>query len=344
MQTADVEFTVVCTNVMGTIVFLNDTVPGYREGLNVYQTFTCPRTDSAWTSASLRMNCNVGGDQPFNHYYCIPSAERTNLVEFCYDRASMKTEKGKIWASNDRGDLGLIDSSGNTIRSTKTCSTYSGHFAIETVNNEEHIYWVHNENKLVKRDDKKEHGTASWEPISILISDENTCNFFFVGKAMGDDAKVTKYDKDWNKVCDIHKHRENRANRNFFQYPAYLAKNINGDLCVSDNNQCIIVVKDNKLRFKYPGIGKDGFTPYGICTDSLKQIIIVDSSSRGIHIINEEGKFLGMIKLAENLREPRGLCVDKKGNCFVGTYGSILMYQYLSEGKLTTTVITASVK
>lgn len=256
----------------------------------------------------------------------------------------LSASTGKIWASNDRGDLGLIDSSGNTIRSTKTCSTYSGHFAIETVNNEEHIYWVHNENKLVKRDDKKEHGTASWEPISILISDENTCNFFFVGKAMGDDAKVTKYDKDWNKVCDIHKHRENRANRNFFQYPVYLAKNINGDLCVSDNNQCIIVVKDNKLRFKYPGIGKDGFTPYGICTDSLKQIIIVDSSSRGIHIINEEGKFLGMIKLAENLREPRGLCVDKKGNCFVGTYGSILMYQYLSEGKLTTTVITASVK
>uniref|UniRef100_A0A8W8IM57 Uncharacterized protein n=1 Tax=Magallana gigas TaxID=29159 RepID=A0A8W8IM57_MAGGI len=134
---------------------LRSKVPGYREGLDVYQTFTCPRTDSAWTSASLRMNCNVEGDQPFNHYYCIPNAERTHFVEFCYDRASLKTEietqenqvnkrpdfersssvavavsdvkpkyikghishlhwskcikTGGIWASNDRGKLGLID-------------------------------------------------------------------------------------------------------------------------------------------------------------------------------------------------------------------------------------------
>lgn len=246
-----------------------------------------------------------------------------------------------IWASSDRGDVRLIDSSGNTVRSTRTCSTYSGHFAIETVNNEEHIYWVHIEKRLVKRDDKNEHETATWEPISILISDENTCNFFFVGKAMNDDAKVTKYDKDWKKVDDIHKHKENRKNRNLFQYPAYLAKNINGDLCVSDNNQCVIVVKDKELRFKYTGIDQHGFTPYGICTDSLKQILIVDSSSRSIHIINEEGELLRMITLSENLKEPRGLCIDKRGNCLVGTYGLILMYKYSSEDKITTTAMKA---
>ncbi|XP_052703205.1 uncharacterized protein LOC128179711 [Crassostrea angulata] len=84
-------------------------VPGYREGLKVYQTFTCPRTDSAWTSASLRMNCNVGGDQPFNHYYCIPNAERTHFVEFCYDRASMKTEKGNCWELGGMGYLNQVD-------------------------------------------------------------------------------------------------------------------------------------------------------------------------------------------------------------------------------------------
>uniref|UniRef100_K1PK69 Uncharacterized protein n=1 Tax=Magallana gigas TaxID=29159 RepID=K1PK69_MAGGI len=84
-------------------------VPGYREGLNVYQTFTCPRTDSAWTSASLRMNCNVEGDQPFNHYYCIPNAERTHFVEFCYDRASLKTEIGNCWEFGGIGYLNQVD-------------------------------------------------------------------------------------------------------------------------------------------------------------------------------------------------------------------------------------------
>uniref|UniRef100_A0A8W8INJ1 Uncharacterized protein n=1 Tax=Magallana gigas TaxID=29159 RepID=A0A8W8INJ1_MAGGI len=84
-------------------------VPGYREGLKVYQTFTCPWTESAWTSASLRMNCSVGGDQPFNHYYCIPNAERTHFVEFCYDRASMKTEKGNCWELGGIGYLNQVD-------------------------------------------------------------------------------------------------------------------------------------------------------------------------------------------------------------------------------------------
>eukprot|EP00105_Crassostrea_gigas_P013418 XP_011429731.2 PREDICTED: uncharacterized protein LOC105329931 [Crassostrea gigas] len=90
-------------------MMLRSKVPGYREGLNVYQTFTCPRTDSAWTSASLRMNCNVEGDQPFNHYYCIPNAERTHFVEFCYDRASLKTEIGNCWEFGGIGYLNQVD-------------------------------------------------------------------------------------------------------------------------------------------------------------------------------------------------------------------------------------------
>lgn len=84
---------IICLSVNHNSVFWQ--VPGYREELKVYQTFTCPRTDSAWTSASLRMNCNVGGEQSNNHYYCIPNAERTHYVEFCYDRPSMKTEIGE---------------------------------------------------------------------------------------------------------------------------------------------------------------------------------------------------------------------------------------------------------
>uniref|UniRef100_A0A8W8ILY0 Uncharacterized protein n=1 Tax=Magallana gigas TaxID=29159 RepID=A0A8W8ILY0_MAGGI len=100
---------------------LRSKVPGYREGLNVYQTFICPRTDSAWTSASLRMNCNVGGDQPFNHYYCIPNAERTHFVEFCYDRASLKTEKGNCWELGGIGYLNQV----NCTNFVKGCPDYT---------------------------------------------------------------------------------------------------------------------------------------------------------------------------------------------------------------------------
>uniref|UniRef100_A0A8W8IN84 Tripartite motif-containing protein 2 n=1 Tax=Magallana gigas TaxID=29159 RepID=A0A8W8IN84_MAGGI len=403
-------------------------VPGYREGLKVYQTFTCPRTDSAWTSASLRMNCNVGGDQPFNHYYCIPNAERTHFVEFCYDRASMKTEKGNcwelggmgylnqvdctnfvkgcpdytylseqvykkdidlesnalipqseenkettkptlksqsvdireldinpvnvkghishlflsatgdIWASNDRGKVGFIDPSGIDKTLIETCSTCTGHFTRATVDDEEgeHIYWVHNEEKFVKRDDKIETRTGIWEPISIIYSADD--KLFHVGLVKDNDAKITRYYTNWTEKDDIHR---NTAEENIFQYPAYLVKNTNGDLCVSDNNKRVVVVdKNNKFRFMYPRHDQNGFTPYGISTDSKGCILIVDSSSSSIHIINQKGDFQRYIKMSEHLREPRGLCIDESGKCCVGTYGTILVYKYTSDDTQTTKTAT----
>ncbi|XP_065925815.1 uncharacterized protein [Magallana gigas] len=55
------------------------------------------------------MNCNVVGNKSKNHYYCIPNAERTHFVEFCYDRASMKTEKGNCWELGGMGYLNQVD-------------------------------------------------------------------------------------------------------------------------------------------------------------------------------------------------------------------------------------------
>lgn len=249
---------------------------------------------------------------------------------------------GDIWASNDRGKVGLIDTSGNNERSIETCSTYSGHFTIATVDKEEHIYWVHNEKKFVKRDDKEtyEINTGKWAPISILFSAEEM--LFYVGIVKDNDAKITRYNTDWTKKDDIHRYKaEKEETRNLFRYPAYLVKNINDDLCVSDNIKRVIVVdNNNKFRFKYTGPDQNGFAPYGICTDSKGCILIVDSSSMCIHIINQEGILQHKIIMSKHLKEPRGLCMDKNGNCYVGTYGTIWVYN--TPG--TTTAKTESVK
>lgn len=246
----------------------------------------------------------------------------------------------KIWASNDRGILGLIDSNGISKRSIKTCPTYSGHFALANVDSKEQIYWVHyekgfierdSENELEKETDKntsKRKEIGKWKPISIFFSAKE--KLFYVGQAKDNDAKITRYKMNWKKKDDIHTNEA--ENRNFFQYPAYLVKNINGDLCVSDNNSRVIVVDDNKeLRFKYPAVDQDGFTPYGICTDSGGRILIVDSSSRCIHIINKGGQLIRRIKMSAHLREPRGLCIDNRGKCYVGTNGSIYVYNLSSD-------------
>lgn len=252
------------------------------------------------------------------------------------------SKTGNIWASNDRGKVGFIDPSGDDKRSIETCSTYSGHFTIATVDDEEgeHIYWVHNEKKVVKRDDKiaPETYTGKWAPISIFFSAED--KLFHVGIVKDNDAKITRYYTNWTEKDDIHRYRaEEKESKNIFRYPAYLVKNTNGDLCVSDNNKRVIVVnKNNEFLFKYKGSYQNGFTPYGISTDRWGCILIVDSSSSCIHIINQEGYLQRHIKISEHLREPRGLCIDESGKCYVGSYGTISVYDYTSDDTQTATV------
>lgn len=255
---------------------------------------------------------------------------------------------GDIWASNDRGKVGFIDPSGKDKRSIETCSTYSGHFTLATVDDEkgEHIYWVHNEEKVVKRDDKIENEThtGKWEPISIIYSAED--KLFHVGVVKNNDAKIIRYDTNWTEKDDIHRYNaEGNESKIIFRYPAYLVKNTNGDLCVSDDNKRVIVVnKNNEFLFKYTGSYQNGFTPYGISTDRWGRILIVDSSSSCIHIINQEGDFQRFIKMSEHLREPRGLCIDKSGKCLVGSYGTISVYNYTSDDTPTATATTESEK
>lgn len=283
-----------------------------------------------------------------------PTSERSPFVLPKKDIKPMKIKghishlflstTGDIWASNDRGNVGLIGPSGNNKRSIETCSTYSGHFTIATVDDKkgEHIYWVHNEKKFVKRDDqeKDEINTGKWAPISILFSAEEM--LFYVGKVKDNDAKITRYNTDWTTKDDIHRYEaEKEESRNLFRYPAYLVKNRNGDLCVSDNIKRVIVVdNNNKFRFKYTGPDQNGFAPYGICTDSKGCILIVDSSSMCIHIINQDGILQHRIIMSKHLKEPRGLCMDKNGNCCVGTYGTILVYNTPGPDETTTTATT----
>lgn len=253
---------------------------------------------------------------------------------------------GDIWASNDRGKLGLVDSNGISKRSIETCPTYSGHFALATVDSKEQIYWVHNEKGFIERDCENENETQTgnnsskrkdigrWQLTSIFFSDEE--NLLYVGKAIDNDAKITRYKMDLEKKDDIH--RNSADNKKFFRYPAYLVTNSIGDLCVSDNNNRVIVVnKKKELRFEYIGDGQNGFTPYGICADSKGRILVVDSSSRCIHVINNEGQLICRNKVAEHLKEPRGLCIDNIGNCYIGAYGSILVYNFLSDDTESTT-------
>lgn len=247
--------------------------------------------------------------------------------------------KKYIWASNNRGKLGKFDHSGNNCVSTlvQTCSTQYGHFTIATVSENKHIIFSVdiNEKKIVKKVVPGEtdfevlsKDTGLWEPISIYFSDKT--KKIYLGKLMHSGAKITRYkydEEDFEKIDDI---------LDYYLYPAYLAENTNGDICVSDNNRCVIVVdQDRKLRFKYTGLEHSGFTPYGICTDKSGQILILDSYSVCIHVLDQNGMFQHTIMLSKDLRQPRGLCIDDDGHFYVGTYSLISKYKCLTASQTT---------
>lgn len=294
-------------------------------------------------------------------------ASTVELIEPCDIKGPIShlccRKTNAIWVSNDRGQLGLINHSGKNMWSNHTCTAYSGHFTIATDNESkfERIYWVHKEEKRVYRfeyQDSSLSDTTSpdqlgevveempWEPISILFSDKTWTEsdkgkkYIFVGKVAHNDAKITRYmdGEKLVKVNDIHTCRTCESTRErIYHYPAYLAENTNGDICASDDNRCVVVVdKDYAFRFRYKGHGNKGFTPYGICTDESGQILILDSCSRCIHILNQDGIYQGDIGLSDYLKQPRGLCIEDNSRCYVGSYGSISVYNYILHEKQAT--------
>ena len=121
----------------------------------------------------------------------------------------------------------------------------------------------------------------------------------------------------------------------------YLTENMNLNICVADTNAHAVVVVNaaEKLRFRYTGhMHISGIfqecVPVGIATDSQGRILIADIYNYSIHILDQDGHFLRFFDKVNDcyLRTNRvfGLCVDSKGNLFVGGYnnGNVKKIQY----------------
>ncbi|XP_078325410.1 uncharacterized protein LOC111102567 isoform X1 [Crassostrea virginica] len=135
---------------------------------------------------------------------------------------------------------------------------------------------------------------------------------------------------------------------------AYIAENINGDICLSvysENRKAaaVIIMRPNGVhRVTYEGQQSSeaqyvrswdslgfslfrSFRPRGICTNVNGHILVADVSNRGIHVLHEDGGFLKMLTLPNEPRViPISLCVDNQNNLCIGCAdGKIRILQYL---------------
>ncbi|XP_062606764.1 tripartite motif-containing protein 3-like [Saccostrea cucullata] len=110
-----------------------------------------------------------------------------------------------------------------------------------------------------------------------------------------------------------------------FKCPTYITENGNGDICVSDEGAVVVLNEVGMLRFRYKGLAEDpNFDPYGICTDSSRNIIIADMKNDKIHMIDETGGFVCYVRY-ENMEMPRALCVGQDNKLYVGEWKSGLI-------------------
>ncbi|XP_062615242.1 uncharacterized protein LOC134276975 [Saccostrea cucullata] len=93
-----------------------------------------------------------------------------------------------------------------------------------------------------------------------------------------------------------------------------ISENRNFDICVADFEAGAVVVVDQagKLRFRYTGnaLWNSPCKPKGISTDSQGYILTLDWKNSCIHIIDQDGQFLGYFELSFRKSYPLAMCTD----------------------------------
>nr|XP_034312096.1 uncharacterized protein LOC117684377 isoform X2 [Crassostrea gigas] len=248
-------------------------------------------------------------------------------------------KSGRLWASDDCGNLVQTDLLGNLLQKIQTSGENEGY---HTVTQDGDLIYTDRKNKVInkiKPDNTitKFIKTRDWEPISLHSSHIN--GDILVGMIKDGEAKVTRYNNTGKEIQNIQRHSKGQE---LYGNPHYITENINGDICTSDNKKRAVVVvnKPGQHRFSYAGQGL-GFYPYGVCTDLLGHILVCSNPPFGnslmsgdntVRLLDQHGQFLSLILTAQlGVRFYQGLCVDDENNLHVGQgyTNTVTVYKYL---------------
>ncbi|XP_078312670.1 uncharacterized protein LOC144619166 [Crassostrea virginica] len=239
-------------------------------------------------------------------------------------------KSGRLWVSDEEGNLVQTDLQGNLLQKIQTSGRYEGYHTatqdgnlIYTDKDKNVIYRITPEKKITEFIE-----TGDWTQVSVHSSRIN--GDILVGMNKDGEAKVTRYNKAGKEIQNVQ--RDNQG-QELYRNPHYITENINGDICTSDWNKRLVVVvnKSGQHRFSYTGQGSV-FRPFGICTDVLGHILVCDSVSNTVYLLDQNGGFLCVIlSPQQGIKSPRGVCVDDENNLYVGQYGTntVTVYKYL---------------
>jgi hypothetical protein len=231
-------------------------------------------------------------------------------------------QSGRLWASDCDGTLVQTDLQGNRLQKIQTRGGYGYH----TVTQDGDFIYTDRDNKVIKKITQVNEitefiKTGDWTPLSIHSSHIN--GDILVGMVKGGDGKVTRYNKTGQEL-------QNKG-RGLYRTPHYITENINGDVCVSDHREVVVVDKSGRFRFSVTGTWPE-FLPHGLCTDVLGNILTCDAYYKAVSVRDEEGRILPpQFHRRHQLYNPLSVCLDGENNLFVGQLGKnkVRVFKYL---------------
>eukprot|EP00105_Crassostrea_gigas_P008277 XP_011422787.1 PREDICTED: uncharacterized protein LOC105325102 [Crassostrea gigas] len=239
-------------------------------------------------------------------------------------------KSGRLWVSDSGGNLVQTDLQGNQLQKIRTSGRSEGY---HTVTQDRDMIYTDKDNKVINRITPDNTitefiKTGDWEPLSILHSSHINGDIL-VGMRKDGKGKVTRYNKTGTEIQNIQRDNKGQV---LYSTPHYITENMNGDVCVSDyNNGVVVVDKSGQHRFSYTGQGS-GFRPYGICTDVLGNILVCDRISNTVDLLDQDGQFLSLLLTSQQgVKRPRSVCVDDENNLWVGqgNTNTVTVYKYL---------------
>lgn len=236
----------------------------------------------------------------------------------------------KIWTGSfNNNTMRLYNLQGELVKSIKTKERIYPSSTAVTSNGNLVFAELYSETVQMPKNKEMQIRSLGWKFLNIFstASDE-----LLVVMSDDENSKVVRY--SGFKEKQIIQYHDDGHPLYSSGYIKYINENTNLDICVSDRIARAVVVVSHlgKLRFTYTGLpttNMDSFDPIGITTDSQSRILIADSKSRKIHILDHDGQFIRLIDNC-NLVDPWGVCVDTRDNLFVAEWstGKVRKIQY----------------
>ena len=263
----------------------------------------------------------------------IPTNYKTLLGVACVGEA-------EAWIFGNNKTIKGIDIHG-TVRDTITTTCLSCPGGISVTKGKELIYSDYNSRTVnIVRHGKSETlitAPQDWVPRRLsCIRSGDILVHVFKGTGPQSKNKIIRF-QGQNIKQEISKDGQQKPIFKDGFNPLYMSENNNGDICVSDVNAHTVVVVDKtgRVRFRYDGTParrEKSLDPRGMVTDALSQIIVADFNNNCLHILYQNGQFLGYVDDC-GLEGPYGLSLDSEGRLWVGLFntGEIKVIKYLEQ-------------